>query len=157
LGVGTVYYHLDMLSDFLIQDKNRKYMLNDRGQLLYRSLKDGSAPHVLSAGEALGHRVGRWVFLSPIFFRMTRLEMLLPVSVAILFLGAVGTTTAEATTPVYKVEAPSGINQIDPRVLLPLTTTQLAIIVVGALTVIAVSIYVIKWKRKTPINMVGAK
>ncbi|MFB0567360.1 MAG: winged helix-turn-helix domain-containing protein, partial [Candidatus Bathyarchaeia archaeon] len=32
LGVGTVYYHLDMLSDFLTQDKHRKYMLNDRGR-----------------------------------------------------------------------------------------------------------------------------
>ena len=42
LGVGTVYYHLDMLSDFLTQDKSRKYSLNDRGQLLYRTLKDGS-------------------------------------------------------------------------------------------------------------------
>ena len=27
LGVGTVYYHLDMLSEFITQDKNRKYML----------------------------------------------------------------------------------------------------------------------------------
>ncbi|MFW9998465.1 MAG: winged helix-turn-helix domain-containing protein, partial [Candidatus Odinarchaeota archaeon] len=30
LGVGTIYYHLDMLSDFLIQDKQRKYKLNYR-------------------------------------------------------------------------------------------------------------------------------
>lgn len=67
LGVGTVYYHLDMLSDFLVQDKSRKYMLNDRGQLLYKSLKDGNVPQVLNADEALGHRVGRWIFLSPVF------------------------------------------------------------------------------------------
>lgn len=40
LGVGTVYYHLDMLSDFLTQDKHRKYMLNDRGRLLHRLLRD---------------------------------------------------------------------------------------------------------------------
>jgi len=66
------------------------------------------------------------------------------------------TTTSEATTPVYKVVAPSGINQIEPKVLLPLTTTLLAIIVVGAVTIVAVSIYVVKWKRKTPINVVGA-
>jgi len=66
------------------------------------------------------------------------------------------TTTAEATTPNYKVAAPSGINQIEPRVLLPITTIQLAIIVVGAVTVVAVVIYAIKWKRKTPINVVGA-
>lgn len=66
------------------------------------------------------------------------------------------TTTSEATTPVYKVVAPSGINQIEPRVLLPITTTLLAFIVVGVVTVVAVSIYIAKWKRKTPVNMVGA-
>ena len=38
LGVGTVYYHLDMLSDFITQDKQRKYRLNDRGKMLYLSL-----------------------------------------------------------------------------------------------------------------------
>ncbi|RLG92573.1 hypothetical protein DRO34_02325 [Candidatus Bathyarchaeota archaeon] len=42
LGVGTVYYHLDMLSDFIVQDKSRKYSLNNRGQLLYRSMKRGN-------------------------------------------------------------------------------------------------------------------
>jgi len=67
------------------------------------------------------------------------------------------TTSAEATTPIYKVVAPSGINQIEPRVLVPLTTTLLAIMVVGTVTIVAVSIYVIKWKRKTPINVVGTK
>jgi len=95
LGVGTVYYHLDMLSDFLGQDKSRKYMLNERGQLLYKSLKEGSIPAALSAGEALSHRLGRWFFLSPVFLRMTRLEVFLPVSVAILSLGAVGSALAK--------------------------------------------------------------
>jgi len=95
LGVGTVYYHLDMLSDFLVQDKNRKYMLNDRGQLLYKSLKDGNVPQVLNADEALGHRVGRWIFLSPVFFRMTRLAVFMPVSIAVLSLGAVGSALAK--------------------------------------------------------------
>jgi len=56
LGVGTVYYHLDMLSDFITQDKSRKYSLNDRGQLLYRSLMEGSVSPALTLGsEALSH------------------------------------------------------------------------------------------------------
>jgi len=38
LGVGTIYYHLDMLSDFVIQDKHRKYLLNDQGRLLYKTM-----------------------------------------------------------------------------------------------------------------------
>jgi len=106
LGVGTVYYHLDMLSDFLVQDKSRKYMLNDRGQLLYKSLKEGSVPAALNAGEAFSHRLGRWLFLSPVFFRMIRLELFLPVSVAILFLGAVGSALARIE-PVFLFYFPS--------------------------------------------------
>ena len=39
LGVGTVYYHLDMLSEFLEQDKQRKHRLNAKGQMLYRFLR----------------------------------------------------------------------------------------------------------------------
>jgi len=106
LGVGTIYYHLDMLSDFVVQDKSRKYMLNDRGQLLYKSLKEGSIPAALDAGEALSHRLGRWLFLSPVFFRMTRLEVFLPVSVVILSLGAVGSALAKIE-PVFFFYFPS--------------------------------------------------
>jgi DNA-binding transcriptional ArsR family regulator len=90
LGVGTVYYHLDMLSDFLAQDKERKYMLNDRGRLLYAALKEGSLPPVLQMGEAFSHRVGRWIFLSPVFAKTSRPLLLLPVAVGILLFGAVG-------------------------------------------------------------------
>jgi len=106
LGVGTVYYHLDMLSDFVVQDKSRKYLLNDRGQLLYKSLKEGSLPAALNVGEALSHRLGRWLFLSPAFSRMTRLEVFLPVSVLILSLGAVGSAIAQIE-PVFLFYFPS--------------------------------------------------
>lgn len=95
LGVGTVYYHLDMLSDFLSQDKHRKYMLNDRGRLLYKTLKEGSLPPTLEIGEAISHRLGRWLFLSPIFTKTTRPERLLPVSILILVYGAVGSALAD--------------------------------------------------------------
>jgi DNA-binding transcriptional ArsR family regulator len=95
LGVGTVYYHLDMLSDFISQDKSRKYDLNDRGQLLYRSLREGSVPAALNAGEAMSHRLGRWLFMSPVFFRMTRLELFLPISIVVLSLGAFGSALAK--------------------------------------------------------------
>jgi DNA-binding transcriptional ArsR family regulator len=79
LGVGTVYYHLDMLSDFITQDKSRKYSLNDRGQLLHRALKDGNVSPALNMGsEALSHRLGRWLFLSPVFAQSVRLRVFLP-------------------------------------------------------------------------------
>jgi hypothetical protein len=90
LGVGTVYYHLDMLSDFLTQDKHRKYMLNDRGRLLNRLLRDGSLPPTLEIGKAFSHRLGRWLFFSPVFAKTVRPLRLLPVSALILALGAVG-------------------------------------------------------------------
>jgi len=67
LGVGTVYYHLDMLSDFLEQDKQRKYRLNGKGQVLYRVLKEGSLPASLGISETFSHRLGKWLFLSPVF------------------------------------------------------------------------------------------
>ena len=57
LGVGTVYYHLDMLSEFLTQDKGRKYMLNDHGRLLYVSIKEGSLPPALQMDEAFGAQI----------------------------------------------------------------------------------------------------
>lgn len=106
LGVGTVYYHLDMLSDFVVQDKNRKYMLNDQGQLLYKSLKEGSMPTALNMGEALSHKIGRWIFLSPVYARMTRLEATLPLAFVILVIGAVGSAYAQIE-PVFFFYFPS--------------------------------------------------
>jgi len=96
LGVGTVYYHLDMLSDFIAQDKSRKYSLNDRGQLLYRTLKDGNVSPALKIGsEALSHRLGRWLFLSPVFAQSVHLRVFLPVAAVVLVVGAVGSALAK--------------------------------------------------------------
>ncbi|MEM3640450.1 MAG: winged helix-turn-helix domain-containing protein [Candidatus Bathyarchaeia archaeon] len=95
LGVGTVYYHLDMLSDYITQDKQRKYKLNDKGQMLYRILKDGSIPTSLEIGEAFSHRLGKWLFLSPVFAKTVKPLRLLPVSIAILLLGALGSSYAK--------------------------------------------------------------
>jgi len=95
LGVGTIYYHLDMLSDFLTQDKHRKYLLNDRGRLLYKVLKDGTLPPTLEIGEAFSHRVGRWLFLSPVLVKTVRPGRLLPVAILVLAFGAVGSALAK--------------------------------------------------------------
>ena len=92
--MGTVYYHLDMLSEFITQDKERKYMLNDRGRLLYMSLKEGSLPPALQMGEAFSHRVGKWLFLSPVFAKTTKPLLWLPVALGILLLGALGAAFA---------------------------------------------------------------
>jgi DNA-binding transcriptional ArsR family regulator len=94
LGVGTVYYHLDMLSDFITQDKQRKYRLNDRGQALYRLLKEGNVPATLDISQTFSHKIGRWVFLSPLFAKTTKTVTLVP-ALAILFLGAFGAAQAK--------------------------------------------------------------
>jgi DNA-binding transcriptional ArsR family regulator len=95
LGVGTVYYHLDMLSDFVVQDKQRKYRLNDRGQMLYRVLKEGNVPPTLEVSKTFSNRVAKWLFLSPVFAKTNKPLMLLPVSMVVLLLGAVGAAYAE--------------------------------------------------------------
>ncbi len=101
LGVGTVYYHLDMLSDFITQDKQRKYKLNDRGQTLYKILKEGNVPATLEISEAFSHRLGKWLFLSPVFAKTAKPLKLLPVSIAILFLGALGTAYAKLDSTLF--------------------------------------------------------
>lgn len=94
LGVGTVYYHLDMLSNFVTQDKQRKYRLNDRGQMLYKVLKEGSVPATLVVGETFSHNVGKWLFLSPLFAKTVKPQRLLPASLALLLIGAFGAAYA---------------------------------------------------------------
>lgn len=95
LGVGTVYYHLDVLSGFLEQDKQRKYRLNDRGWLLYKVLKEGALPTSLGIGETFSHRFGKWLFLSPLFTLTVKPLRFMPVSAAVLILGAFGASLAK--------------------------------------------------------------
>jgi len=96
LGVGTVYYHLDMLSDYLTQDKQRKYKLNDRGRLLYKSLKGGSIPSTLHVGETFSHRLAKWLFLAPLFAKTVQPLRLLPFSLVVLIFGALGSALASS-------------------------------------------------------------
>lgn len=102
LGVGTVYYHLDMLSDYLTQDKQRKYLLNDHGRLLYRSMKEGaSPPSTLPISETFSHRTVRWLFLSPVFAKTSQPLKLFPVALAILVLGALGSASASSQSLLF--------------------------------------------------------
>ncbi|MEM2104109.1 MAG: winged helix-turn-helix domain-containing protein [Candidatus Bathyarchaeia archaeon] len=94
LGVGTVYYHLDMLSDFVEQDKQRKYRLNSKGQMLYKVLKEGSVPASLAISETFHHQAAKWLFLSPLFASTTKLFRLLPISATVLILGGLGASIA---------------------------------------------------------------
>lgn len=94
LGVGTVYYHLDMLSQFIDQDKHRKYKLNDRGRMLYKVLKEGTIPASLEIAGTLDQRLAKWLFLSPLFSRTSKPLRSLPAALVVLIVGAVGTAIA---------------------------------------------------------------
>ncbi len=101
LGVGTVYYHLDMLSDYLTQDKQRKYRLNDSGRLLYKSLKGGSMLGTLHIGETFSRRLVKWLFLVPLFAKTIRPLRLLPLSLVVLVLGALGSAFASSLSLLF--------------------------------------------------------
>jgi hypothetical protein len=102
LGVGTVYYHLDMLSDYLNQDKQRKYQLNDHGRLLYKSLKEGTLPpSALQISETFSHRFVKWLFLSPLFAKTTKPLILFPFALIILILGALGSASVSSQSLLF--------------------------------------------------------
>ena len=101
LGVGTVYYHLDMLSDFITQDKQRKYRLNDRGKMLYRVLKEGNLTPPMELGGVSAHRFVRWFFLSPIFAKTANPLKFLPLSIIMLFVGALGAAYVQLTPALF--------------------------------------------------------
>jgi len=62
--------------------------------MLYKILKEGSIPATLEISEAFSHRLGRWLFLSPVFTKTIRPLRWLPVSALILALGAIGAALA---------------------------------------------------------------
>jgi hypothetical protein len=102
LGVGTVYYHLDMLSDYLTQDKQRKYQLNDHGRLLYKSLEEGTlSQSALQISETFSHRFVKWLFLSPLFAKTTKPLILFPFALIILILGALGSALASSQSLLF--------------------------------------------------------
>lgn len=42
---GKLYYHLKQLDDYITQDQEKRYILNDSGEQLYRKLDVGSVTH----------------------------------------------------------------------------------------------------------------
>ena len=94
VAVGTIYYHLELLSDFITQDKQRKYMLNDQGRLLYQTLQRGVIPPTIEVREAFRHRLTRWILLSPIYARTVHPWRMVPPALLTLALGALGSALA---------------------------------------------------------------
>ncbi len=64
------------------------------------------------------------------------------------------------TTPKYSVQAPSGTSEtpvVIGRYTLPPFTIELMIALIVVVSGTAIVLYAAKWKRKTPVNMVGVK
>jgi len=118
LGVGTVYYHLDMLSEFITQDKSRKYMLNDRGHLLYQSMKEGKLSPTLHTKSAFGSKIGKWIFLTPIFMKTIRPERILPISILIYILGGVGCAFADLRPFLFLYDFSFGAYEFEKTVII---------------------------------------
>jgi hypothetical protein len=57
-------------------------------------MKEGSIPATLAISETISHRVAKWLFLSPLFAKTVRPLRFLPISFAILALGAFGSACA---------------------------------------------------------------
>jgi hypothetical protein len=61
-------------------------------------------------------------------------------------------------TPKYSVQTPSGMSLapvVLGRYVMPLFTTEFVMVLIAVVSGTAIVLYVVKWKRKTPVNMVG--
>lgn len=102
MGVGTVYYHLDMLSSYISQDDQRKYRLTERGRLLYQSFTGGQIfPPILELSETFSHRLIRWLFLTQVFAKTVRPLRTLPFALLILLFGALGSAFASSQSLLF--------------------------------------------------------
>ena len=68
---------------------------------LYRILKEGNIPPTLEISEAFSHRVAKWLFASPVFAKTVKPLRLLPVSITILLMGALGTAYAKLDSALF--------------------------------------------------------
>jgi DNA-binding transcriptional ArsR family regulator len=61
LAVGTVYYHLDVLRDLVVQDVDRKYLLNKQGKKIFTSLTAKGGLRVKNTSHSMRFLPG-WFF-----------------------------------------------------------------------------------------------
>jgi hypothetical protein len=94
IGVGTLYYHLDMLSDYLGQDAEKKYFLNDRGKLLYKALQSESLVSAQMKGGGPFASLSRWTLLSPLFIKAANSRGMISAAILVALSGSVGSYAA---------------------------------------------------------------
>ncbi|RLI13015.1 hypothetical protein DRO33_01845 [Candidatus Bathyarchaeota archaeon] len=94
MGVGTIYYHLSVMSDLVAQDGKRRYYLTEAGLRLFTALRDGTLYSIVG-GPSLAERVLKAVLLAPLFkLACGKPKLGLPLALAIVFFGALGCSRA---------------------------------------------------------------
>ncbi len=108
LGVGTLYYHLDGLTDVVTQNKTRQYILTEQGRRIYESIKNVEVANVKPNNRRLFPRIS--ATLREVFFFESHVERLstdpmsnLSLTVAILFVGAVLTALTRIEPAIFFV------------------------------------------------------
>ena len=95
LGVGTIYYHLSVMSDLIRQDEKKRYCLNERGLRVFSALRDGTITIVVREPGPL-ERFLRALLLSPLFrLACDNPRLGLPLATLVLALGGYGAARAE--------------------------------------------------------------
>ncbi|RLI08479.1 hypothetical protein DRO32_02200 [Candidatus Bathyarchaeota archaeon] len=90
LGVGTIYYHLDVMSDLVAQDEKKRYLLNERGAMFFSALMNGTLSPI-PAGSTLAEKALGILLLSPFFKAACERPLLgIPLALAILVAGGLG-------------------------------------------------------------------
>lgn len=93
-GVGTIYYHLSIMSELVEQDEKRRYYLSELGMRVFTALKDGTLSSVVRR-PTVGEAVLKGFLLSPLLRTACEdLRIGIPLAVLMLLLGAFGCSQA---------------------------------------------------------------
>jgi len=57
ISAGRFYYHLDFLGDLVTRDKNKKYVLTERGKLAYQMLMGDNFSHINQKDSSVGGNI----------------------------------------------------------------------------------------------------
>ena len=94
LGVGTIYYHLSIMSELVAQDGRKRYYLSEQGRRLYRALEDGTLTSLVPR-HTPGERVLKALLLAPLMrLACEKRAFGLPAAVLITLIGAYGCSRA---------------------------------------------------------------
>ena len=94
-GVGTIYYHLSIMSDLIEQDEKKRYRLNELGMRIFTALQDGTFSGVVRAPTAT-ERALKLFLLSPLLRTACEdMRVGVPAAFFIVLLGAFGCSQAK--------------------------------------------------------------